>query len=204
VPGVGTLLIAFALIAIALVALIVRRPNLTDGPGGKAIAFVAFFLLPGLITALGLDNHIERSKQTSFCLSCHIMEPYGKSLLADDPESLVASHFQNARIPRDQACFTCHTTYTMFGDAKAKMTGLKHVWVNYVGTKPAKIALYQPYNNRECLHCHAGARSYEEHEMHADDLEGLAKGETSCLECHSTVHDVENVASKKAWRASLP
>jgi nitrate/TMAO reductase-like tetraheme cytochrome c subunit len=203
VGGHGTLLIALALIAIALVALIVRRPNLTDGPGGKAVAFVAFFLLPGLVTALGLERHVERSKQTSFCTSCHIMEPYGRSLLADDTESLVASHFQNGRIPRDKACFTCHTTYTMFGDTKAKLTGLKHVWVNYVGTRPAKIALYTPYNNRECLHCHAGTRSYEENEMHADDLEGLAKGETSCLECHSTVHDVENVAGKTLWKEHL-
>ena len=39
--------------------------------------------------------------------------------------------------------------------------------------------------------------------MHADDLEGLAKGETSCLECHSTVHDVENVAGKALWKENL-
>ena len=200
----AVLLTALALVAILLVLLIVRRPGLTAGPGGKALAFLAFFLLPGLVTALGLRGHVEDSKTTKFCVSCHIMEPYGKSLLADDTDSLVATHFQNARVDREHACFTCHTTYTMFGDTKAKLTGLKHVWVNYIGTKPAKIALYKPYSNRECLHCHAGARSYEENEMHSDDLEGLAKGETSCLECHSVVHDVENVAGKKAWKASLP
>jgi len=198
------LLIGLTLVAILLVLVIVRRPGLTNAPGGKALAFVAFFLLPGLVTALGLRGHVDRSKTTQFCLSCHIMEPYGKSLLADDSDSLVAAHFQNARIDRDHACFTCHTTYTMFGDTKAKLTGLKHVWVNYIGTKPAKIALYEPYNNRECLHCHAGARSYEENDMHADDLEGLAAGKTSCLECHSTVHDVENVATKAVWKESLP
>ena len=198
------LLTALSLVAIALVFVIVRRPGLTAAPGGKALAFVAFFLLPGVVTALGLRGHIDRSKKTEFCVSCHVMGPYGKSLLADDSESLVASHFQNGRIPRDEACFTCHTTYTMFGDTKAKMNGLKHVWVNYIGTVPAKIELYNAYNNRECLHCHAGARSYEEHEMHADDLEGLAKGETSCLECHSTAHDVENVASKPVWKEHLP
>jgi cytochrome c-type protein NapC len=197
-------LMALTLVAILLVLLIVRRPGLTGAAGGKALAFVAFFLLPGLVTALGLRGHVDRSKTTDFCVSCHIMEPYGKSLRADDADSLVATHFQNGRIPRDQACFTCHTTYTMFGDTKAKLNGLKHVWVNYVGTKPEKIELYQPYNNRECLHCHAGARSYEENEMHADDLEGLAKGETSCLECHDTVHDVENVATKAVWKAARP
>ncbi len=168
------------------------------------MVFVAFSLLPGLVTALGLKTHMDHSKRTEFCTSCHIMEPYGQSLLADDSDSLVASHFQNARIDRDSACFTCHTTYALFGDTKAKLTGLKHVWVNYIGTKPAKIELYAPYNNRECLHCHAGARSYEENEMHADDLAGLAANETSCLECHSVVHDVENVATKAKWRESLP
>ncbi|MEO7795136.1 MAG: NapC/NirT family cytochrome c [Thermoanaerobaculia bacterium] len=198
------LLTVLAIVAILLVLLIVRKPEITTGPGGKAIAFVAFFLLPGLVTGLGLTRHIEHSKRTEFCLSCHIMEPYGRSLLADDPESLVAAHFQNGRIPRDKACFTCHTSYTMFGDTKAKLKGLKHVYINYIGTVPAKIELYEKYNNRECLHCHAATRSYEENEMHADDLEGLASGETSCLECHSTVHDVENVAGKKLWRETLP
>jgi nitrate/TMAO reductase-like tetraheme cytochrome c subunit len=201
---VALLLTVLALVAALLVLLIVLRPTLTAGPGGKALAFVAFFLLPGVVTAFGLRTHVDRSKKTDFCLSCHIMEPYGKSLRADDADSLVASHFQNRRIPRDEACFTCHTTYTMFGDAKAKLQGLKHVYVNYVGTKPEKIELYAPYNNRECLHCHAGARSYEENEMHADDLEGLATGETSCLECHEVVHDVENVATKAVWKEARP
>ncbi len=198
------LLTALALVAILLVILVMRRPGLTAAAGGKALAFVAFFLLPGLVTSLGVRKHVELSKKTEFCLSCHIMEPYGKSLRADDSESLVASHFQNNRIPRDEACFTCHTTYTMFGDTKAKLTGLKHVWINYIGTKPDKIELYSPYNNRECLHCHAGARSYEENEMHADDLQDLAAGKTSCLECHATVHDVEKVATKAMWKENLP
>lgn len=198
------LLVGIALVAILLVLLVVRKPAITAGPGGKALAFVAFFMLPGLFTALALGNHVERSKQTSFCLSCHVMEPYGKSLLADDTDSLVAAHFQNRRIPREQACFTCHTTYTLFGNAKAKLNGLRHLYINYIGTKPDKLALYEPYNNRECLHCHAGARAYEEHDMHADDLAGLAAGTTSCLECHDVVHDVENVASKPAWKENLP
>ena len=197
-------LISLVLVSVLLILVVVRRPGVTAGPGGKALAFVAFFLLPSLVTALGLQSHIEHSKKTEFCLSCHIMEPYGRSLLADDSDSLVAAHFQNARIPREEACFTCHTTYTMFGNTKAKLKGLKHVWVNYLGTKPETIELYEPYNNRECLHCHGGARSYEENSMHADDLEALAAGETSCLECHDVVHDVANVATKKVWKESLP
>ena len=90
------------------------------------------------------------------------MEPYGRSLLVDDPAYVPARHFQNNRVPRDDACFTCHTNYTLFGDYKAKLRGLRHVYVNYIGTIPKQIKLYDPYNNRECLHCHGGARTFED------------------------------------------
>ena len=78
----------------------------------------------------------------------------------DDKSYIPAAHFQNNFVPRDHACFTCHTDYTMFGDYKAKWRGVHHVWVQYFGKipKPEDIKLYTPYNNRECLHCHAGAR----------------------------------------------
>ena len=69
----------------------------------------------------------------------------------------------------------------------------------YIGGIPEKIELSQPYQNRECLHCHAGARSYEESDGHADDLADIASGKTSCLECHETVHDTESLADAKFW-----
>ena len=52
------------------------------------------------------------------------MEVYGESLLLADERHLPAAHFQNGRVDREHACFTCHTQYTLFGDMKAKMTGL--------------------------------------------------------------------------------
>jgi cytochrome c-type protein NapC len=71
---------------------------------------------------------------------------------------LAAAHFQNHRVPADEACYTCHTNYAMFGGMKAKIGGLRHIYVYYLGKppQPADIKLYEPYNNRECLHCHAG------------------------------------------------
>ena len=61
-------------------------------------------------------------------------------------------------VPPDHACFTCHTDYALFGDYKAKWRGVHHVLVQYLGKipKPEEIKLYTAYNNRECLHCHAG------------------------------------------------
>lgn len=202
--SIGTLFAIAVFLTVGLAALPALRPELTRGRGGRVLAFVALFILPALLTAGGLTAHMEQAKSTEFCLSCHVMEPYGESLWTDDPSFLPASHFQSRRISRESACYTCHTDYTMFGDATAKLRGLRHVWVQVLGDLPApeEIELYTPYKNRECLHCHEGARSYLENELHADVLTELASGELSCLECHSEVHDVGGVAERERWHGT--
>jgi len=193
-------LIAFTLIAIALIVLVALRPGLTAARGGKVLAFIALFISPVVATWIGTTNHLEHSKTTSFCLSCHEMEPYGRSLRIADGDYLPGGHFQNNRVPREQACYTCHTTYTMFGDVQAKMQGMQHVFVHYLGSIPENLELYRPYSNRECLHCHEGARSFEEMEDHVDVRPELASGDTSCLECHDTVHDVASLDELEMWQ----
>jgi cytochrome c-type protein NapC len=190
-------LIALLATTAVLVVVLIRRPSLAAARGGRVLAFVGFFLLPAACLWAGLSLHMETSKTTEFCLSCHVMEPYGQSLWVDDGSALPAAHFQNRRIDRDHACFTCHTQYTMFGDYKAKLTGLKHLWVQYFGEIPEKLELYRPYQNRECLHCHAGARAYEE--MHEDDLADLAANEISCLDCHEVAHGVADLEGTDRW-----
>lgn len=184
-----------------LIAVVALRPSLTAARGGKILAFGAFFLLPLVASVGGVYAHLEHSKSTEFCMSCHEMEPYAESLVIDDAEYVPANHYQNRRIDRDHACFTCHTDYTMFGDVKAKLRGLKHVWVHYFGEipPPGEIALYEPYKNRECLHCHSGARSYMDNPMHSDMLAELAAEEVSCLDCHSLIHDAGNVEEHELW-----
>lgn len=195
---------AIVLVTIALVALVVLRPALVAVRGGRILAFLALFFLPLLVTGLGTSAQIEHSKSTRFCLSCHVMAPYGRSLLVDDPAYVPARHFQNNRIPRDEACFTCHTNYTLFGDYKAKLRGLRHVYVNYIGTIPKQIKLYEPYNNRECLHCHGGARTFEDNEVHQTIRAELAKNATSCVECHDKIHNAHGLAGVKMWKEQLP
>jgi cytochrome c-type protein NapC len=196
--------VAVVLVTIALIALIVLRPSLVEVRGGRILAFLSLCVLPLLMTGIGVSAQVEHSKSTKFCLSCHVMEPYGRSLRVDDPSWVPAQHFQNNRIPGGEACFTCHTNYTLFGDYKAKLRGLRHVYVNYIGTIPQKIALYEPYNNRECLHCHAGARSFEENDVHKEIRAELAKNATSCLECHDTIHNVHGLAGVKMWKEEKP
>lgn len=158
-------------------------------------------ILPLVSIRNGFRLHFEATKTTSFCLSCHIMEPYGESLLLEDETYLPAAHFQNRRVDREHACFTCHTQYTLFGDVKAKMNGLKHLLVYYSGRTPEVIELYSPYHNRECLYCHTGARRFED--LHAYDMDTLLSNERTCMECHGNAHDVANVHQAAKWQDSI-
>ena len=189
---------------------VVTRPEVTATRGGKILAFLVLFLMPILCLGMGAGYHVERSKQREFCLSCHEMEPYGKSLLVDDPAHLAAAHFQNHRVPPEQACFTCHTNYAMFGTIRAKLHGLHHVYVHYLRKPPAPeaIRLYEPFNNRECLHCHLGARSFEEGAAHTADpelLPAVKANRVSCISsgCHDVVHNVSTLDKEKFWTGGL-
>ena len=201
VPGPITLVYILIGVTIVLVATIVFRPSLTATRGGKQLAFVVLFLMPVAVASLGAEQHMERSKQTDFCLSCHIMEPYGRSLHIDDPMYVPAAHFQNARVPRDEACYTCHTDYVMYGGIRAKIRGLRHVYMQYLGHASPPLHLYNPYDNRECLHCHAGARSFEEGAVHGPLMESIRSNELSCLTsgCHDNVHAVAHLSELKFW-----
>jgi cytochrome c-type protein NapC len=208
-PLATTLIIFVIVFSAVLIGVLVARPGITVTRGGKMLAFLVLFLLPILCGALGVSSEMDRSKTTAFCLSCHTMEPYGKSLYIDDPTYLPAAHFQNHRVPPDEACYTCHANYAMFGTFKAKLHGLRHVYVYYFGTPPApeNIKLYEPYNNRECLHCHLGARSFEQGAVHTADsatLPAVKSNKLSCLSsgCHEVVHDISHLKDAKFWKES--
>lgn len=193
---------AVLVVTLLIAVLVVARPGMTAGRGGKMLAFLGLFVFPVFACLLGLDDHIERSKKTQFCVSCHIMEPYGKSLMVDDKSYIPAAHFQNNRIPRDQACYTCHTDYTLYtGGIKAKIRGLHHVYAQYVGTAHQPVKLYQPFNNRECLHCHLGARSFEEGTTHSAIMDDIKRNQLSCVSsgCHDLVHNVAQLNHVKYW-----
>jgi cytochrome c-type protein NapC len=202
VPSPITLLYLLIAVAILLIVFLISRPSLTASRAGKQMAFVVLFVLPVIVASMGAAEHMRRSEQTQFCISCHIMEPYGRSLYIDDPGHVPAAHFQNARIPRDQACYTCHTDYVMYGTILTKLGGLRHVYVQYLGKPENPIHLYVPYNNRECLHCHEGARSFEEGVTHMAIMPDIVSNQVSCMSsgCHANVHDVANLSQQKFWQ----
>jgi cytochrome c-type protein NapC len=201
------LLILLIALTVALIAVFVIRPQTTATTAGKIAAFLGFFAFPLLCVGMGFSSQMDNSKSKRFCLSCHIMEPYGKSLWIDDPGHVPASHFQNHRVPPDQACYTCHTNYAMFGGFKAKLNGLHHVYMQYLGKPHNPIRLYEPYNNRECLHCHQGARSFEEGAVHTADpdlLPAVKANKLSCLSsgCHDVVHNADQLSKVKFWKGA--
>ena len=203
----ASILILFVAVAGILAVLVGSRARVTRSREGKILAFVALLILPVMAVWAGFNEQMDRAQSTTFCLSCHVMADYGRSLFVDDPSYVPARHFQNNRIPRDHACYTCHTTYTMFGGVTAKMHGVRHLYVEYLGTipKPEEIKLYEPYNNRECLHCHLGARRFEGVSAHHKDPELLTRvkaGRQSCLSsgCHDTVHDVASLKDASFWK----
>jgi cytochrome c-type protein NapC len=128
------------------------------------------------------------------------MKPYGLSLFADDKRALPAVHYQNRLVDREAICYSCHKDYALFGDVKAKLNGLRHVWAHYTGRHPEKLALYQPFPNANCLHCHDDARRFVEAPAHKPNLDALTQGSMSCLSCHNMKHDLDAVAAGRLWR----
>jgi cytochrome c-type protein NapC len=200
-------LIALFAVAGVIAVLIGLRAHVTRTREGKILAFLALLALPLIAAGLGFSEHMDRAQTTNFCLSCHVMGDYGRSLYIDDPSYIPARHFQNNRIPRDHACYTCHTEYTLFGGVKAKAKGFQHLWVQYVrgAPKPEAIKLYEPFPNSECLHCHLGARRFEEGSAH-NKIPGLLvqvkAGQKSCVSsgCHEFIHDVASINDATFWK----
>ncbi len=178
------------LFGLVLVLLIFLRSSLLHEPGGRLLAFAAVVALPVLLTVEVGTFHLEHAKRTRFCLSCHEMTPFGDDLHQADGDLLSAAHYQDHLVPPERACHACHTDYAMHGDLRAKLRGLRHAWIHYVGppVEPEAIALYQPYRNRNCLHCHEGARSFEAAAAHRPIRDALSGRQVSCLACHRPVH----------------
>ena len=196
------ILIVQIIISIVVALIFLIRPSVTRSTGWKMMAFVGLCALPALCIVGGMNIHMQRSEQTRFCISCHSMEPYGRSLYVDDPKYIPAQHFQNHRVPADQACYACHADYSIYGPLEDKVQGLTRIYMQYVSTPPNPIHLPGPWDNHQCLHCHGGARDFMENPVHMALMDSLTSNQMSCLSsgCHDTVHNVANLDHVKFWR----
>ncbi len=179
-----------AIVNAALAWLLVKQWGSMNRLGRVAFGGFALLFYPlGWSSAVAVRT-LNAMKDVAFCESCHVMEGYVQSLAVDDDLSIPAIHYQNNWTPQQTACYDCHTSYSMFGPLKAKINGLKHVWVNYVTGPPAEIKLYEPYVNGDCLHCHGPSKRFLNGDFHVDDLDAIRADELSCLDadCHSVGH----------------
>jgi len=187
---------------IAITALLIRgAPALAGYTIGRVVLLVGIVALPLLLSIGNVSYGVHESSTTRFCLSCHEMQRHGKSLFVDNRQALAAVHYQNRLVDRETVCYSCHKDYAMFGDVTAKLNGLRHVWAHYIAGVPAKIELYKPYPNSNCLHCHDDARRFADSVVHRPILGALYAGTTSCLSCHRIAHDMEKVEAGQFWQA---
>ena len=202
--GLTGVLIALIVLTIVLAGVFLVRPSITAGVTGKVLAFVGLCVLPALCIGTGMSFHMQRSQQTAYCISCHSMESHGKSLHLEGTQYIPAQHFQNHLVPPDAACYTCHTDYTMYGPLKDKLKGLRYLYMEYVSTPPKTIHIDGKYSNSQCLHCHQGARNFEEHLNQMPPIRELTTNRISCLSsgCHDMIHNASEVGHLKMWNGS--
>jgi cytochrome c-type protein NapC len=198
----GSNALLFLLVAtVAAAAALFGVGQMAASRWGRRSLLLGVALLPLAASAASLRAGVAESSRTRFCLSCHEMKDHGRSLFVDDRRALPAAHYQNRLVDRETACYSCHTDYALFGDLKAKMNGLKHVWVHYLGKVPDKFHLYQPYSNRNCLHCHEDGRRFVEAPPHQPVAAQIRSGELSCLGCHNAGHNLAAVGERRFWQA---
>jgi len=198
-PTIIVVLLTATAVLVAFLAF--GAESLAQQTAGRLVLLAGLVVLPIAVAGTGVTTGAIHSSKPEFCLDCHEMGPWGKSLFVDNPRSLVAMHYQKRLISRDQVCFACHTNYAMFGTMQAKLNGLRHVYYHYIGGVPETIELAQPYPNSVCLHCHEDARAYIEHPAHQDVRRELSENTTSCLSCHDIAHDMAGVEAGNFWSA---
>ena len=185
--GIPWLAVLALLVAAAATVLLIW--GLIRGRLPAAYASAAVFL-PIAAYGLASVHMLEGSKQVAFCGSCHVMTPILKSLEGNDG-SLASTHYARGLVPHDQACFTCHSGYGIWGGADAKVHGVMHMVRTATGWYTLPLALNGVFDIDSCLACHATASSFRAVEAHQDpDLQKeLLTRQLSCTgTCHPAAH----------------
>jgi len=178
-----------ALGAAGVVILVFRRPAHWRGsPTAHWAMFLGFVVLPGMALVGGNVTGLAYSSSHS-CFHCHTMDPWVDDLENPAGETLASLHHQRRWINHD-ACYTCHSGYGFGGGIRAKLSGMGHVWHQYVAGVPKKIAMSAPFDQGACLGCHGETRRFRDHEGHADAEihDAIVTGQADCFACHAPPH----------------
>jgi len=176
--------------SLALIALQIRllQRGIQVALREKLLILAGLAVMPVSTVTIAQAVTLEHMHTVEFCQSCHTMQPFVDSFSAKENVTLAAVHVQNHRIDPKTACYTCHTQYSLFGPIKVKIRGMHHLLRYYTRKAGDPIKLYVPYPNANCLHCHGGARNFEEQAAHVPVMDQIASGEMSCIVCHASIH----------------
>lgn len=188
--------IVLSLLILALIVFVVKRHRHDlMNPTTRWLHLLSLCIIPTFILFLGNFVAYEEAKEVNFCASCHpVMDPYVNDLKDPNTKNLAGIHSQNRYIQETQ-CYACHVGYGINGTMNAKLNGLIHMFKFYTGTYKHPIKLYQPFTNANCLRCHAGAKKFEEKDVHIGIMTEIASNAMSCLDCHGPPHPAQ-VASQ--------
>lgn len=193
-------LIPAALAAGILVWYLVAKPPLFARTTIVAL-LLGFGVFPIGTAVVGNLKGFEETKQVDFCGGCHVMEPWIADARNPDGETLASLHTRNPHFG-EEACYTCHADYSMYGAVLTKVQGSRHMWRYWLEGYRAmpldeaigKIHLSRPFPNSNCMECHStrlpGWNDEPEHMAVADDVRA---GTVSCAAagCHGPAHGVK-------------
>jgi trimethylamine-N-oxide reductase (cytochrome c), cytochrome c-type subunit TorC len=195
-----TMVLAVSLVVIALLTWLLERRN-RRSPALGFLRLLGLGAIPLFMLPIGSFATFESSKRVEFCATCHTaMDPFVLDMKDEKSNTLAALHYKNRYI-QEAECYQCHADYGVFGDASAKLTGLKHLqrWIERSATARGEeqIKHYGPYKNDVCLTCHAGSAKFlnAKDGVHRDIAADLASYDkatgaptTPCLQCHGPAH----------------
>ena len=182
-----------ALAGIALiVAGLVRMRRVGLDPTAKWIFLLGLGLLPAFALISGTGAVMAAAKKPQNCMTCHVMEPYGRDMQDPKSQGLAAAHFRNRWIGEHQ-CYECHSHYGVFGTIEAKAAGVGHLYHYLTGTYEQPIKMRAPYPIDQCLKCHGTSDAFLKIKKHVDPnvVADLKSAKISCIECHEPPHPKE-------------
>lgn len=174
----GAVVLGAALILYSLF----RYRGRIEGAASWAFLVAGVLVVPSVCTMFGMLLVFERAERVEFCGSCHAaMQVYVDDMVNPASESLAAVHYRNRYIPRNQ-CYTCHTSFGMFGTVQAKIAGIVDVQRYYLRRFHPPLKMREPYRNDDCLKCHSGAVRWSAN--HVEFRDSILEGKSRCIDCH--------------------
>jgi nitrate/TMAO reductase-like tetraheme cytochrome c subunit len=166
----------------------------------RLVLIICIVGLPLFSVSSGMVLVFVRAERVEFCGSCHrALSSYIADMHSPDSKGLAAVHYRYQYIASNQ-CYECHTSYGLFGSLEAKVNGVRQVLSYYTNSFETPIAMWEDYNNAECLKCHAESAHWQAVGEHADagQLRAILADETSCMECHESGHLDVTVSARRS------